>query len=290
MLLTVTDSASAVVVPVCRAHSGSDWIALFTQGAARDRRVSANTLDAYARDLASLSRWAADQERDLLEFATADLARYVLDRTAQGRQPSTLARHLSTFRRFYAFLVSRGVMAVNPGATVVAPQDRRLASGLVQDEVLRSVLRPTGRQFVSPAAAYRAERDRTMVWMLYSTRLGISDVRLLTWGQVDEHRAIVRAPLRTGAVRSYGLDTTLLAALRTLRQAGDRAGFVPGDRAYCFATASGLPMTRQALCHLVRKWATDCGQAEPVTPSALRHTGEVHHAGRGRIQATPPGV
>ena len=41
-------------------------------------------------------------------------------------------------------------------------------------------------------------------------------------------------------------------------------------------------MSRQALCHVVRKWAADWGSPEVVTPSMLRQAGRVRETGRQR--------
>jgi integrase len=119
-----------------------------------------------------------------------------------------------------------------------------------------------------------------LVLMLYATSLGVSDIRLLRWGQLDPHWQVVRVPVRNGAPRTYVLDPKLLAGFKALRSAMAMPGVDLGDSDYCFPTAAGLPMTRQSFCHLVRQWASSCGQAEVVTPSALRRSGRARQADR----------
>ncbi|MEQ1800954.1 MAG: site-specific integrase [Gammaproteobacteria bacterium] len=269
------------------AGAGDEWIDRFTRSARDERHVSASTLEAYGLDLAILSRWAAGRGKHLDALSTADLTGYVVERAAEGIQLSTLARHMSSFRRFYAFLVHHGAVALNPAAAVLVPQGLRPGSGLVRAEVVRSLLRAPRGDFVSPASAYRARRDHAIVCMLYGTGLGISDVRLLRWQQIDEHWHVVRVPLRDGAIRSFVLDETLMGILKTLHESAATNGFSPAQGAYCFPTASGLPMTRQALCHVVRKWASECGQEQGVTPSALRQTGRAHQFGRRPSRSAP---
>jgi len=269
------------------ATAGLEWVGLFTRSALRERQVSASTLEAYTLDLAMLSRWAAGLGMDLLELSSADLTRYVAERAAQGIQLSTLARHLSSFRRFYSFLVNHAAIARSPAEDVPVPHPLRPRAGLVRDDVVRSLLRAPRRQFPSPAAAYRAQRDHAIVCMLYGTGLGISDVRLLRWQQVDAHWRVVRAPLRSGAQRSFGLDATLLGLLKALHGSAEANGLNVANSGYCFPAASGLPMTRQALCHVVRRWASECGQAQPVTPSAIRQTGRAHQSGRRLARLAP---
>jgi integrase len=129
-------------------------------------------------------------------------------------------------------------------------------------------------------AAFRTQRDHMLVCMLYATTLGVSDVRLLCWSQFDLHWQAVQVPVRHGASRTHPLDARLVAGLKALRHAAGLPGVDLAGTAYCFPTSSGLPMTRQSLCHLVRQWGSRCGQAQPVTPSALRKTGRTRQPDR----------
>ena len=248
--------------------------------------MSASTLDAYTLDMTMVSRWAAGQEQDLLWLTAADLARYITERLQQGTQRSTVARHISSCRRFYAFLLQEGVIATNPAAAVAAPPVLRLAPALVPNDALRVLLRPPVRQFPSPMAEYRARRDHALVCTLYGTSLGISNVRLLRWQQIDEHGNRVRAPERNGDLRTYDLDPALVASLTAVREGWASAGFEHAESSYCFPTASGLPRSRQALRLVGQRWAKERGQSEPVTPSALRQTGRARQPGRRRPAAT----
>ncbi len=260
------------------------WLRLFAQFAREERRVSASTLEAYALDMAMLSRWAAGQRKDLLGLTTGDLTRYITQHREQGSHPSTLARHLSSYRCFYAFVMSQGALAINPAAAVLVPQVIRQEARRVPDDVLRALLRPPALRYPSPVSAYRARRDHTIVCMLYGTSLGISDIRLLCWRQIDEQWQVIRVPLRNGEVRSFVFDGTLLAGLKALRSLAANTGLDDVDNPYCFPTASGLPMTRQAFCHVVRKWARQRGRVEAVTPSALRQAGRVYQGQRRRLR------
>ena len=230
-----------------------------------------------------LARWATSRGQDLLALSTADLTRYVAERVGQGTQLSTLARHRSSFRRFYAFLIRHGSIVVNPAVALWLPQAPGIRSRQVRDEVLRVLLQsPPCRPQLSRTSAYRVQRDHAVVCMLYGTELGISDVRLLRWQQIDEHRNRVRAPERNGDLRTYDLDPTLVASLTAVREGWASAGFEHAESSYCFPTASGLPMSRQALRLVVQRWAKERGQSETVTPSALRQTGRARQPGPRR--------
>lgn len=265
----------------------SQWLEVFTHRGLEKRRVSASTREAYGLDVTMLSRWAVTQNKHLLSLDTDDLTRYLRERFRQGTHPSTLARHLSSCRRFYAFLVSQGVVTHNPAEIVTAPRVARLRRRLVTDDVLGRVLRPQPPLAASAASACRAQRDYVIVRMLYDTALGISDIRLLRWPQINEQWSVVVVPGRNGVPKSFVLNAKLLDALKELRRCTAAWGFDAGDTPYCFPTSTGLPMSRQALCFVVRKWAGQCGPQAVITPSTLRQTGLAHHARRGRPAVMP---
>jgi site-specific recombinase XerD len=252
----------------------------FVQRMRDEHRVRPGTLDAYSGDIAMLSRWAAQEQRSLLGLAGADLARYLRERFEQGTRASTLERQLSGWRRFYAFLVKQGALAANPAAAVRGLRVARHEPRQVPDDVLRRLLRPEFGRDAFSMAAYRARRNHAIVWILYATGLNVSDVRLLRWSQIDEKLRVINVPVRNNPARSVPLDANSLAVFKALRHCAGTAAPDQAGSVWCFPTASGLPMSRQALCHAVRKWVRDCGSAEVVTPSMLRQSGRVQQTRR----------
>lgn len=264
-----------------------DWVSRFTRVAMQERHVSPSTIEAYKLDLTMLARWAAERQKDLLTLTTGDLDQYVVTRIAQGTNPSTLARHLSSFRCFYGFLVGQRGLATNPAAGVHVRQLPRRNATLVRDDLLTVMLRPPSRDYPSRAAAYRARRDHAIICMIYGTAIGISDVRLLRWDQIDLGARVGWLSVRNTQQERFVLNASVVAALRNLPRDLAVAGFESATSGYCFPTASGLPMTRQALCHTVRKWTRERGLTEVITPSALRQTGKLNQYGQRRLRPSP---
>lgn len=285
MLEHVTENLSARAATSGKPGVSSQWVARFSHRMRAEHRVRASTLEAYTCDIALLSRWAAKEQINLLRISSADLVRYLSERLDQGAHASTMARQLSSWRRFYAFLVKQGALAVNPAAAVCAPRAARHGPRQVPDHVLRKLFQRGSGRDASSGSAYRAQRDHAIVWTLYATGLGVSEVRLLCWSQIDEKLLVINVPQRNGPPRSVVLDARSLAVFKALHGCAATAGSEQGPSPYCFPTASGLPMSRQALCHAVRKWAGDCGWMEVVTPSMLRQTGQAHQAQRHRVSA-----
>ena len=282
MLERVTDDPCTWTSTSSASDAGSPWVSSFVRWLREDYRVRASTLEAYTCDIALLSRWALQERLSLLRLTGADLARYLSERLASGTQTSTLHRQLSSWRRFYAFLVDQGAVAASPAATLHGPRLTRHGPRLVPADQLNRLVQPAAGRDFSSGSTYRARRDHAIVWTLYATALGVSDVRLLLWRQIDETLRVVNVPQRIWPLRSIKLDAQSLAVFKALRGCAASEGGELGTSVYCFPTASGLPLSRQALSQVVRRWAGACGISDSVTPSMLRQTGRADQARRRR--------
>src|SRR5512134_1869805 len=68
-----------------------------------ERRVAANTLASYRRDLAKLDRYASLHQRDVTTLTRGDLEAFVRDTMAAGLAPASTARLVATVRGFFRF-------------------------------------------------------------------------------------------------------------------------------------------------------------------------------------------
>lgn len=87
-----------------------------------ERGLSADTVRAYASDLASLRRHLPEQHLDPATLSTAQLRRWLSDLSESGVARSTLARRRSTVRTFCQWAVSTGQAASSPAERLARPQ------------------------------------------------------------------------------------------------------------------------------------------------------------------------
>ena len=83
--------------------------------------LSANTLDAYRRDLEGLSRWLAPRGTLLERASRADLQGY-LSQCVSKKSVRTAARLLSSLRRFYGYLVREECIKTDPTVLIDSPK------------------------------------------------------------------------------------------------------------------------------------------------------------------------
>ncbi|HEY7528747.1 MAG TPA: site-specific integrase, partial [Candidatus Deferrimicrobiaceae bacterium] len=83
------------------------------------RRLSRNTLEAYAFDLRRFSGFLHAGSIPLPEFRRTHFLQFLV--SLQGLSARSVARHVSSVRSFFKFLVREGVLPASPVSEVRAP-------------------------------------------------------------------------------------------------------------------------------------------------------------------------
>ena len=240
-----------------------------------ERGLSANTLGAYRADLLALQRWLAQRDKSLIYASRADLLAFIAWRAKEGAKPRSTARQLSSFRRFYRFLLREGSIAEDPTLKIDMPKiGRALPQSLTESEV-ESLL---GAPDVNDPIGHR---DRAMLEVLYATGLRVSELINLRQGQINLNQGVLRVRGKGDRERLIPLGEE---AQRWLRE------FVAGPRVeillerqteYLFPTRRGDRMTRQAFWHIIKRYAKKADIVARLSPHTLRHAFATHLLNNG---------
>ena len=101
-----------------------DSISQFLAELAVQRRASVHTLSAYRRDLNQLAKLAGDGTPDSLN--ATQLQRALMQMHSRNLAPRSIARTLSAWRSFYAWLARNGRIANSPTLTLRTPRRSHL--------------------------------------------------------------------------------------------------------------------------------------------------------------------
>jgi len=251
---------------------------------AAERGASANTIDAYRRDLEDVAAFAAARGREV-EDADAEMVRgYLAKLAAAGMAPRTAARRLSALRQFFRFLYAEGVRGDDPTVVVDSPrQGRPLPKYLSEDDVeglmaaARQRSEPEGRRLVA------------LIEVLYAAGLRVSELVGLALSSVsgDGRFLVVRG--KGGKERMVPLTEPAIEALAAYYTGGARRAFLPGRGArraespWLFPSrARAGHLTRARFAQLLKELAVDAGiDPARVSPHVLRHSFASHLLARG---------
>jgi len=237
--------------------------------------LSANTLEAYRRDLEGLSRWLTARGGALMGATRADLLEYLSGCVGKGARPRTTARLLSSLRRFYGYLVREERIQADPTALIDSPKiGRPLPKSLTEEQVEKLLAAPD-------VATPLGLRDRAMLETLYATGLRVSELVGLTLSQVNLTQGVVRVIGKGDKERLVPLGEEAVSWINRYLAEGRPALIKRRSTDAVFATARGGPMTRQAFWHNLKQHtrATDIHTA--LSPHTLRHAFATHLLNHG---------
>jgi integrase/recombinase XerC len=254
-------------------------VASFLEELARQRRLSPNTVAAYRRDLAELERLSAGTA--LAKLQAADIRRTLARLHGQGAAPASLARKLSAWRRFFAWLGARGAIAGNPVAGIRAPRRaKRLPKALAPDQAVQLAAH-------EPADLAPALCDKAIVELLYSSGLRLSELVALDWRYFDADGDApgstswldLRAQRVTvlgkgGKVRQVPVGSPAIEALR--RWLVVRATIGDVDARALFVSARGRRLGPRSVQLRLARLARALGLGVHVHPHVLRHSMASH--------------
>ena len=232
--------------------------------------LSQNTLDAYGADLRGLERWLAKRKKTLETAGRADLLEFIGDRAAQGIHVRTLARQLSSARRFYGYLRREGLIGRDPSAQIASPRPGRpLPHSLTESEVESLLAAP-------PLNDPLGVRDRCMLEVLYATGLRVTELVTLTVGQLNLSNGVLRVRGKGSKERLTPLGEEAADWVRRFLDGARRE--ILGERVSdaLFPTRRGQAMTRQAFWQRLRKHGAAAGIVEGLSPHSLRHAFATH--------------
>lgn len=245
--------------------------------------LSDNTLSAYRNDLAGFSQWlgANHSNRGLGTVDSVQIQAYLAFIFGQQQKRRSVARLLSTLRRFYRFLVRENIIVDDPTALLESPKsDKSLPGSLSEKQVEDLLDAPDTDNSLGL-------RDRAMLELLYATGLRVSELINLQLSQVSFQQGVIRVIGKGNKERLVPLGEVCHDWLyRYIREARpDLLQSAGRESAICseiFVTRRGSAMTRQSFWYLIKRYAVIAGiDSACLSPHTLRHAFATHLLNHG---------
>jgi len=237
---------------------------------ALQRGASPHTIDAYRRDLARLTALAGDIEPMALK--PPQLRRGLMSLHARSLAPRSIARTLSAWRSYYAWLARRGAIAANPADGLRPPKRARaLPKALGIDQAAALLDRPAAAGDGEPLLL----RDAAMFELLYSSGLRLAELVGLDWpGGLDLAQGEVTVTGKRRKTRTVPVGDKARAALQAWLAV--RPQLLRGEQAALFLGRNGTRLTPRQVESRLARWAQRQGVGVHVHPHMLRHSFASH--------------
>lgn len=248
----------------------------FLAAAVRDKGASANTVEAYRRDLLRYLQTLARQGLKGPDQAQADhVARLLRQLHDAGLSPSTLARNLTSIRQFHRHLQRQGLAQHDPTESLEPPRvERRIPDFMTVEEIEQLM---AGPDLDEPLG----QRDRAILELLYASGLRVSELIALPCAALVLNAGLVRVQDRKGHERLVPLGRQALYHLdRYLSQVRPRL-----EREYSgealFLNAQGRALSRMGIWKVIQAAAARARLEKKISPHTLRHSFATHLLERG---------
>ena len=238
--------------------------------------LAASSLSSYRRDLTAWAGWLDRRGSYLLAAQRTDVEAFLADQFRSKAKATSIARRLSSLRRFYALQLLQGTLHADPTLRVKAPKlPRRLPKNLSEAQVELLLAAPDPETTLGL-------RDRAMLETLYATGLRVSELVGLTRAQVSLDMGVVRVVGKGSKERLVPLGEESIEWLKRYLANGRPQLVGNGKSDAIFVTARRGPLTRQAFWALLKRLAVKAGiPAASLSPHVLRHAFATHLLNHG---------
>ena len=237
---------------------------------------SANTIEAYRRDLGAYCDWLSTQEASVLDVTHPQLVGFVGIRRGSGAATSSIARQLAAVRMLHRYLSIEGERRDDPAAEL---EGVRVPSGIPKPLTEAQVTSLLDAVVVTEPIH---RRDLALIELLYATGARISEAVGLSIGEIDLEDRLVRLYGKGAKERIVPFGSTASAALEDWFSPSGRARVVPDqwrsrdDAEAVFLNTRGGRLTRQAAWQVIKKYGTRADIGAELSPHVLRHSCATH--------------
>ncbi|MBV8442126.1 MAG: tyrosine recombinase [Hyphomicrobiales bacterium] len=254
----------------------------FLEALASERGASANTIEAYRRDLSDYEARLREQGTDPLKAGVAHIRAYLSSRGANGLSAASLARRLSAIRQFHKHLYAEGRRRDDPTLAIEGPRRARPLPKMLTVAEVDRLITTTGEGVDASDRPLRerlaAARLACVIEVIYGSGLRVSEALSLPKSAARLKEPVLTVRGKGGKERLAVLSSPARVAMAAYRALLNEAA--PGGAAspwlFPADSASGH-MTRQAFARDLKAAAASAGiPAARVSPHVLRHAFASH--------------
>ena len=236
-----------------------------------ERAFSANTLDAYFKDLQKLMDFLEAEDIDFRNVTLEQLQTFVATLLDLGLTTRTIARILAGVRTFYKFLQLETEISTDPTEFLESPsRSNHLPDVLTVAEI---------DLLIDTIDLDKAEgqRDRAIIETLYSCGLRVSELCGLKLSDLFLDQGFIRVHGKGKKERLVPISPRAIEELTRWFNDRDQVEIRPGHEDSVFLSIRrGTSLSRITIFHIVKTLAEQAGIRTTVSPHTFRHSFATH--------------
>lgn len=230
------------------------------------RGYSANTLDAYQRDLDKLLVYLEAEDKHVLDVQLKDLQHFAAGLHDIGIHARSQCRILSGVRSFFRFLQLDGYRDDDPTELLESPVlGEHLPEVLTAEEV-------DALENSIDHSKWEGQRNHAIIEVLFSCGLRVSELVNLKLSDLFIKERYVRVLGKGSKERLVPISPQAIQQLDLWFMDRNLMKIKPGQEDYVFLNRRGARLTRTMILIMIKQQAQEAGIQKTISPHTLRHS------------------
>ena len=230
------------------------------------KKTSENTIVSYSFDLERLAAYMEERGgMNVADVSEDKLISYVAALNDDNYSPYSIARHITSIKAFFRFLVDNGNLRDNPAEKLRNPKNDKKEPRILSAYEVEALL---GQDFGDSPVG---KRDKAILELLYATGIKVSEIIDLNLENIDMSIGCLR--MSDGRLIPYGQKAKEAIGRYLL---DGRCKIAHEDNKKVFVNYNGEPISRQGLWKIIKKYVNRAEIDDEITANDLRHSFGVH--------------
>ena len=238
-----------------------------------ERSLSANSVEAYLRDIRKLTSYLEMQGKAVSPegIVLEDLQGFIKYVAEIGLEPASQARLISGIKGFYKYLLTEGLVNADPTTLLEAPKMRRKLPDVLSFEEIEAMI--SAIDLSKP----EGHRNKAILEVMYSCGLRVSELVGLRKSWLFLDTGFIRVIGKGDKERLIPIGREAIHYLDIYQEGQRRAGVIQsGYEDFIFLNRRGKPLTRVMIFLIIKGLAEAAGIKKNISPHTLRHSFATH--------------
>jgi integrase/recombinase XerD len=238
-----------------------------------EKSLSANSIEAYSRDMEKLYQFSKTQSTKLNpeQITLADLRRFIIFVNELGMIPSSQARILSGIKAFYKYMLMEDMIKIDPSELLESPKiSRKLPDTLSYEDINKLIdaidlSKPEG------------PRNKAIMEVLYGCGLRVSELTELKLSNLYLDIEFIKVFGKGSKERLVPIGGSAVKALKIwIEQVRVHTPIKKGEEDYVFLNRRGSRLSRVYIFLMIKELVLLTGLKKTVSPHTFRHSFATH--------------
>lgn len=232
-----------------------------------EKGCSANTIDAYMRDLDKFLNFIKEEGKDFMTAQLEDMHNFSALMTDIGINPVSLSRILSGIRSFYHFLVLGDIIDANPTELLEFPKKPQHLPDVLSVEEIDLL------EAQIDLSQPEGQRNKTIIEMLFSCGLRVSELVNLKISNLYLDEGFIKVEGKGAKQRLVPISEKAIHEIRLYALERNLISTSPEHQDFLFISKRRKkPLTRVMVFLMLKELVAKAGIPKAVSPHTLRHS------------------